>query len=64
MKIARCSFRLKMVARSRKAANAIAEQHLGSSQVSDEDVLAVLRVWYFKHNTTRTNVFRGDVGAI
>ena len=57
MKIVRCSFWLKMVARSRRAANAIAEQRLESSRIGDEDALAVLRRWYFNQkNSTRTNV--------
>ena len=45
-----------MVARRRKAANTIAQQRLATPQVCDEDVLAVLRRWYFKKNSTRTNV--------
>ncbi len=45
-----------MVARSRKAANVIAAQRLESPRTSDEDALDVLRRWYFKKNSARTNV--------
>ena len=45
-----------MPPRSRRAANELAMQHLQKDTVSDDDVLSVLRLWYFKQNKTRANV--------
>ena len=45
-----------MPPRSRRAANELAMQHLQKDSVSDDDILAVLRLWYFKQNKTRANV--------
>ena len=48
--------------RSRRRANLLALDRLGHSrQITDEDVVAVLDLWYFGKNTTRVNVF--PVGA-
>ena len=48
--------------RSRRRANLLALDRLGRSrQITDEDVVVVLDLWYFGKNTTRVNVF--PVGA-
>ena len=44
------------MSRSRRAANELAEERLQQNHTNDDDVLAVLRRWYFKHNTGRKNV--------
>ena len=52
------------MARSRRAANDIAEARLESPRTSDEDILAVLQRWYFKHNTVRKNVLPEGVTSV
>ena len=52
------------MSRSRRTAEALAKVRLESTRIGDEDVLAVLRLWYFKHNTTRTNVFPEGVTSV
>ena len=42
--------------RSRRNAYLLAQERLKQSRISDDDVLAVLRMWHFKENKTRTNV--------
>ena len=42
--------------RSRRSADVLAQERLKQSCISDDDVLAVLRLWHFKENRTRTNV--------
>ena len=45
------------MARNRRSAHELAMERLRVPVVSDEDVLDVLRKWYFKSNRDRTNVF-------
>ena len=52
------------MARSRRAANELAEARLALPRTIDEDILAVLQRWYFKHNTTRKNVLPEGVTSI
>ena len=52
------------MARSRRAANDIAEARLESPRTSDDDILAVLQRWYFKHNTVRKNVLPEGVTSV
>ncbi len=47
--------------RSRRAANVLARERLQQERIGDEDVLDVLRLWYFKQNKTRVNVFPAGV---
>ena len=42
--------------RSRRSADVLAQERLKQSRISDDGVLAVLRMWHFKENKTRTNV--------
>ena len=46
-----------MVRRSCRNASALAMDRLRVPSVSDEDILDVLRLWFFQSNRTRTNVF-------
>ena len=43
--------------RSRRGANTLAQELLLKPTIGDDDVVAVLRKWYFGHNKIRTNVF-------
>ena len=52
------------MARSRRAANELAEARLESPRTSDDDILAVLQRWYFKHNTARKNVLPEGVTSV
>ena len=52
------------MARSRRAANDIAEARLELPRTSDEDILAVLQRWYFKHNPMRKNVLPEGVTSV
>ena len=52
------------MARSRRAANELAEARLESPRTSDDDILAVLQRWYFKHNTVRKNVLPEGVTSV
>ena len=52
------------MARSRRAANELAEARLALPRTIDEDILAVLQRWYFKYNTTRKNVLPEGVTSI
>ena len=53
-----------MSRRSRRAANNLAEEKLQKKKVDDHDVLDVLRIWYFKQNTSRVNVFPIGVSSV
>ena len=52
------------MARSRRAANELAEARLELPRTKDEDILAILQRWYFKHNTTRKNVLPEGVTSL
>ena len=52
------------MARSRRAANELAEARLALPRTIDEDILAAPQRWYFKHNTTRKNVLPEGVTSI
>ena len=52
------------MARSRRAANELAEARLALLRTIDEDILAVLQRWYFKHNTVRKNVLPEGVTSV
>ena len=43
--------------RSRRAANDLAQERLKKEKVDEQDVVDTLKLWYFKENKTRTNVF-------
>ena len=45
-----------MPPRSRRAAHELALRCLSKDEVSDDDVLSVLRLWHFKANKIRVNV--------
>ena len=47
--------------RSRRKANMLAAEKLTRGQITDKDVLEMLGLWYFSHNTNRANVF--PIGA-
>ena len=47
--------------RSRRKANMLAAEKLTRGQITEKDVLEILSLWYFSHNTNRANVF--PIGA-
>ncbi len=53
-----------MPPRSRRTANILARERLQQARIGDEDVLDVLRIWYFKQNKTRCNVFPAGATSV
>ena len=53
-----------MSRKSRRADNNLAAEKLQKQKVDDQDVLGVLRLWYFKQNTSRVNVFPIGVSSV
>ena len=53
-----------MPPRSRRAAHELALQCLTKDEVSENDVLSVLRLWYFKANKVRVNVMPQGVTSV
>ena len=50
--------------RSRRKANALADEKLHQERISEADVLEVLELWYFAKNTTRSNVFPSGATSV